>query len=156
MEREKIPRDDLVDVLLAEITRIIGKGANFLGDRITISRREGEPNWDAECGVTGARNQKAFSAARFEAQARFDIDWGTLKKHPVHDRTPLSAAVDDRGAQQCVLHRVKTAGGQAPAISILRTKPAGRSAANLLTRDEAWKMAVNFAKLPGLLRRRDQ
>ena len=74
----------------------------------------------------------------------------------MHDRTPLSAAVDDRGAQQCVLHRVKTAGGQALGYFYLEDEAGGRSAANLLTRDEAWKMAVNFAKLPELLRRRDQ
>jgi hypothetical protein len=49
---------------------------------------------------------------------------------------------------------VKEAGGQVLAYVYFEEEPGGRSAAKLLTKDEA-RMAANFAKLPDLLRRED-
>jgi hypothetical protein len=65
-------------------------------------------------------------------------------------RFPPPWTVDERDA--CFI--VKDHNGQALAYVYFETEPGRRTAAALLTRDEARRIAANIAKLPDLVRSR--
>jgi hypothetical protein len=75
MEREKVPRDELLEVLLTEIGGIIGD-VDFLRNEIEIRPSTGEPNWDARLKrALGFPIANALRTARETAQALYDVDW---------------------------------------------------------------------------------
>jgi hypothetical protein len=63
-------------------------------------------------------------------------------------RFPIPWTVEETDA--CLI--VRDASAQALAYVYFEEVPGRRSAASLLTRDEARRIAANIAKLPGLLR----
>jgi hypothetical protein len=70
--------------------------------------------------------------------------------HPV-SRTPLAVAVVCRGIGAAFV--VTDSAGQKLAYVYFEEAPGRRSAAKLLSKDEARRIAANFAKLPDLLRK---
>jgi hypothetical protein len=72
-----------------------------------------------------------------------------LKSAPSHRPGPSDEA-DPELDRQCFI--VRDAKGQALAYVYSEEEAGRRAAAKLVTRDEARRIAVNFAKLPGRLR----
>jgi hypothetical protein len=73
-----------------------------------------------------------------------------LRRVPAHNHAaPLPAAWSVEETDACFI--VRDANGQALAYVYFEEEPGRRSAAHLLTRDEARRIAANIAKLPGLL-----
>ena len=76
------------------------------------------------------------------------MDWTRLD----HARAPLPATLDRRGISRNH-YIVRDANNFAVAYVYFESEPGRRAAANLMTKDEARKIANGIAKLPDLLKR---
>jgi hypothetical protein len=73
MERQTIAKSTLVQILIDETAKPLTGESYLLAKQIRILRRDGEPNWDADCNITKTRTRKAFRKAKRNAQQIFNI-----------------------------------------------------------------------------------
>jgi hypothetical protein len=63
-QRQSISYDALIDKLVREIGRLLGKDANHLTDKITLHRvADQHPNWGADIGAVSPYDLSAFRQA---------------------------------------------------------------------------------------------
>jgi hypothetical protein len=78
VERETISGTALVELLIADTTLFLGEDARFLGEKIALRHRKGEPNWDANCGIVTTSVLMAFARAFARAQERYNLEGGVV------------------------------------------------------------------------------
>ena len=74
MERQKVPQDKLLDLLIAEIALRM-RDVHLLRQQIKIRPSSGVPNWDVSAGRQSSRMAEALDKARKTVQARYDVEW---------------------------------------------------------------------------------
>jgi hypothetical protein len=74
MERQKIPHDKLLDLLLAELARHM-RDVHLLRQQIKIRPSSGIPNWDISFRHVPGPVADALDKARRTVQARYDVEW---------------------------------------------------------------------------------
>jgi hypothetical protein len=73
MERRKITRSELFQILILETDRVLGMSAISLRGKIAITPRDGEPNWDASCAIAGTVVSRAFAVALERVRGLYDL-----------------------------------------------------------------------------------
>jgi hypothetical protein len=52
MPRQRVAQATMLDMIVQETSReLAGKSAHFLAQQIEFRRRDGVPNWDANCDI---------------------------------------------------------------------------------------------------------
>jgi hypothetical protein len=59
----KLSAAEIVDALVKQTTRELGRDAEFIRDQIGLRRRDGDPNWDANIGLAPPTVLAAFGRA---------------------------------------------------------------------------------------------
>ena len=72
--RQKVAISTLATILINETTKSLGRDAGFLGPRLTIRRRNGVPNWDANIGIASTEVVSAYLKALWRVKSQFDLD----------------------------------------------------------------------------------
>ena len=73
-ERPRISEAALIEVLIHELGSILGRDANFVGERIRIYPHQGSPNWRAQIGPAGTLVKRAFVMAVERVKSRYDLE----------------------------------------------------------------------------------
>jgi hypothetical protein len=75
MMRTKIPLDQIRNYLIDWTTDELRADARFIAKSIEIRQREGEPNWDANIGISIPAVVAAFGRAVGRLRREYDIEW---------------------------------------------------------------------------------
>jgi hypothetical protein len=73
MKRQTIAKSVLIQILIDETAKVLKGHAHLLRKQIRIRRCNGEPNWDADCGVARTTTSRAFNSAKRNAKQIFDL-----------------------------------------------------------------------------------
>jgi hypothetical protein len=74
-EKQSVSHDALIDSLVRETGRLLGKDANHLTDKITLHRvADQHPNWRADIGAVSPYELSAFRQALESMLALYELN----------------------------------------------------------------------------------